>query len=271
MDFVKYHGTGNDFIIIDNRNDNHFTSIYKKQEHIRDLCHRRTGIGADGLIELKSCQDGDFKMIYYNSDGKQGTMCGNGGRCIAAYAWEQNIAGKEMVFEASDGMHKAKILNSQNNITLVNLKMRNVSKIKIEKEYILINTGSPHYVTFVDTLNKLDVYNEGKKIRSDKLFVPGGINVNFVQHFENNLFVRTFERGVEDETLSCGTGAIAAAIAAYINNIEFKTHEYPVLTNGGKLYVRFSAGNKKNTFEDVWLKGNAVKVFQGKTCSLNNC
>lgn len=264
MDFVKYHGAGNDFIIIDNRNNNFFPNKKEKQLQIRNLCCRRTGIGADGFIELTDSQNYDFRMNYYNSDGREGTMCGNGGRCIAAFAWKKRITGKEMIFEASDGLHHAGILNYENNKTLVELKLGNVNNIDIQKKYFVIDTGSPHYVSFVDNLEQIDVYSEGKKIRSDKLFLPGGVNVNFVQPFEDHLFVRTYERGVEDETFSCGTGVTAAAIAAFIKGVECKGKEYPVLTRGGKLFVRFNANNEKNIFEDVWLKGDAVKVFKGK-------
>ncbi len=263
MDFEKYHGAGNDFIIIDNRKNNHFLESNKKHEQIRNMCHRRFGIGADGLIELKNSHKSDFKMVYYNSDGKEGSMCGNGGRCIAAFAWHKGVAGKDMMFEACDGLHQANILDFNKNTTLVDLQLGDVSKINVEKEFIVIDTGSPHYITFVDKLENFDVYNEGKKIRSDKLFFPGGINVNFAQHFEGHLFVRTFERGVENETLSCGTGVVAAAIAAFLKGIKFEKDQYPVKTKGGELSVRFNTFGKNVKFENVWLKGEAVKVFEG--------
>ncbi len=263
MDFVKYHGAGNDFIIIDNRNDNYFPKKNVKQKRIRELCHRRFGIGADGLIELKSSTEADFKMLYYNSDGSEGTMCGNGGRCIAAFAWQHMVAGKNMSFEASDGIHKANILNTENNITSVDLQLGSVSKIKIENEYIVIDTGSPHYIAFVENIESLDVYNEGRKIRYDERFMPAGVNVNFVQSFKDHLFVRTFERGVENETLSCGTGVTAAAIAAFLKGIKFEKAQYPVKTKGGELSVRFNTVGKNLKFENVWLTGEAVKVFEG--------
>ncbi len=263
MNFAKYHGAGNDFIIIKNPDDNLLSNTNTKQKEISELCRRKTGIGADGLIELKPSQKADFKMIYYNSDGKEGTMCGNGGRCIAAFAWHNKIAGQTMQFEASDGIHEAKIIESLNNTSIVDLQIGNVTNIDIKNDYIIIDTGSPHYIKFANNIERINVYEEGKKIRFDNIFMPQGINVNFVEVFNDNLFVRTYERGVEDETLSCGTGVTAAAIASYIKNIKFKTNDYPVITRGGKLVVKFRENKKKNMFEDIWLKGEAVKVFQG--------
>jgi len=263
MDFVKYHGTGNDFIIIDNRDNNYLKNLNNKQKKIRELCLRRTGIGADGLIEVEASTNSDFKMFYYNSDGREGPLCGNGGRCIAAFAWQNNIADKNMQFEASDGIHDARIIESKNNTVLVDLKISDIFDIFIHNDYMVINTGAPHYVSFIDNLNDVNMYEEGKKIRHHENFFPEGVNVNFVEPFKDHLFVRTFERGVENETLSCGTGVTAAAIAAHLKGIEYKANNYPILTKGGKLNISFKPDKKNKKFKEVWLKGNAVKVFEG--------
>ncbi len=260
MDFIKYQGTGNDFIIIDNRDNKFLTG--NKTSLVKDLCNRKTGIGADGLIELRSSDKYDFKMVYYNSDGKEGTMCGNGGRCISAFAWHIKVADKNMIFDAVDGLHYANILDHNNNSVLVDLKMSDVSQFSIKKDHIIIDTGSPHYIKFVDNLDKIDVYKEGYKIRYSKDFSDTGINVNFVKELDDGLYVRTYERGVEDETLSCGTGVTASAIAANLKNIKYKNSDYPVITKGGNLKVRFKKNDK--SFEDVWLKGEATMVFKGE-------
>lgn len=255
--FAKYHGTGNDFILVDNR-ENIFDPT---KDQIAFLCHRRFGIGADGLILLGNSEMHDFSMKYYNADGGEGSMCGNGGRCIAAFAESLGIIKDVVIFEAVDGEHIAKMLASKDELPEISLKMSDVNDIiRFGEDYVL-DTGSPHLVRFVENLEKVNVYSEGKRLRWHPAFQPGGINVNFVQRSEDQLAVRSFERGVEDITLSCGTGVTACALAAsrfYPQNPGY----YKILTDGGKLNVRFTKDGKG--FSDIWLEGPAVKVFEGE-------
>jgi diaminopimelate epimerase len=251
--FNKYQGTGNDFIIIDNRNDTFNPSDSKL---INLLCNRRFGIGADGLILIMKSQDYDFEMKYYNADGFEGTMCGNGGRCAADFAIKEGIAGKSLKFKAIDGIHEATQKEG-----LIHLKMNDVNEINLIRDNYFINTGSPHYVMFTDGLDNLDVFNEGRKIRWSEDFNPGGTNVNFVEKQPDGLYVRTFERGVEDETLSCGTGITASAIAAVLSG-QIVSGPVNIKSKGGNLRVEFS--NENNKITNVWLTGPATYVFEGK-------
>ncbi len=254
--FHKYHGTGNDFILIDNRSD-----IFKPDEKvISALCHRRFGIGADGLMTLNNHPEYDFEMKYYNADGREGTMCGNGGRCIGAFAGFLNIIDKETKFKAIDGVHKAIIKPETENISLVTLQMQDVSLPEQKKDWFFLDTGSPHYVEFVDSIEEKGVFEEGKKIRWDKRFQPGGTNVNFVELNGTKLKVATFERGVEDVTLSCGTGVTASALAASLVTEKGKGY-FDVETAGGNLKVLFK--RVKDIFTDIWLEGPAERVFSG--------
>jgi diaminopimelate epimerase len=250
--FNKYQGAGNDFIIIDNRN-----RIFNPENSslIKNLCDRRFGIGADGLILISSISGFDFKMVYFNSDGFEGTMCGNGGRCAADFAIRSGIAGKKLKFMATDGVHEA--FSEED---LIRLKMNDVHEISSVSGNYFINTGSPHYVLFTSDLDTFDVYNEGKKIRWSKDFIPGGTNVNFVEPEDNGIYVRTFERGVEDETLSCGTGVTASAIASVLTG-HFDRGPVNVKTKGGNLKVEFNVEGQQIT--DIWLCGPATFVFQG--------
>lgn len=259
IEFYKYHGAGNDFIIIEDLNNDFISSLNNTQKFISKICHRHFGVGADGLMLLQKSPTSDFKMLYFNSDGKEGSMCGNGGRCIAALAYTKAYASKNMSFEAVDGKHKASIEKAG----MVNLKMLNVFGYKKHNDAYIINTGSPHYVKFVNNLDKFDVYSVGKAIRYDSKYKPDGINVNFVEIINNELFVRTFERGVENETLSCGTGVVASAIAARLKGFSAESDSYRIVTKGGVLNVKFTLNNNENEFVDVWLKGPAVKVFKG--------
>ncbi len=255
LNFSKYHGAGNDFILIDNRKE----EIRLTQKEVAFLCNRHFGIGADGLMLLNYSKEYDFEMQYFNSDGNESTMCGNGGRCIAAFASHLGIIDKTTVFKAIDGLHTAKIIEDKGNIKIVRLQMLDVKEIKKIDNYFLLNTGSPHYVQFVDNVEAIDIVAEGRKIRYDEKFAPGGLNVNFVQIKENHLFVRTYERGVEDETLSCGTGVTAAALAyAFDKNI----HQVSIHTKGGTLAVTFEKQN--NSFKNIYLEGEACFVFEGE-------
>jgi diaminopimelate epimerase len=251
--FNKYQGAGNDFVIIDNRK-NIFNPGDSKL--INNLCNRRFGIGADGLILICESSDNDFEMKYFNSDGFEGTMCGNGGRCSADFAIRTGIAGKKLSFKASDGLHKAV---SENGI--IRLQMNDVKEPRLIKGSYSINTGSPHYVIFKKDIEDIDVNTEGKKLRWSEDFAPGGTNVNFVEIEDNGIYVRTFERGVEEETLSCGTGVTASAIASVLSG-HFDTKTVKVKTKGGNLSVSFNIYG--NSISDIWLSGPATFVFKGE-------
>lgn len=259
--FSKYHGTGNDFIMIDN-SDMAFNSFSENSDLISKLCHRRYGIGADGLILLNSSDVADFEMKYYNSDGNPGTMCGNGGRCSVAFANDLNKINGKTIFISSDGSHTAEIISKEGITTTVKLQMQDVQKIKKENNYFVIDTGSPHYVVFTENVDKLDVYTEGRKIRYSKEFSKNGINVNFAEIFNDYIFVRTYERGVEDETLSCGTGATAVAVV--VSRMDMMNgNPCSILTPGGKLYVHLKKSGEDH-FKDIWLEGPAVLTYKGE-------
>lgn len=224
---------------------------------IRSLCDRRFGIGADGIILIRDHGTLDFRMVYFNADGKEGSMCGNGGRCAAAYAYHLGLAGEQPVFEAVDGIHEAVLLDRNN----IRLKMQDVRKITEKKGHFLLDTGSPHYVRFFKNLDELDVSREGRLVRYSQEFIREGINVNFVQYDKDELYVRTYERGVEDETYSCGTGVVAAAIAAALRHTSVK-YTFRIRTRGGTLRVGFDR-NSPSEFTDIYLEGPATYVFKG--------
>jgi diaminopimelate epimerase len=253
LHFYKYHGAGNDFIIIDNRVDRFDKA---DQPLIAKLCNRRFGIGADGLMLLQNHDHSDFKMVYFNSDGHEGSLCGNGGRCITAFANHLGIIGKHTRFMATDGIHEAEVVNPG----YVRLKMTDISHIETGDDFFYLNTGSPHYVTFTDKLMQKDVYDEGRKIRFNERFREEGTNVNFVEFQKEGLFVRTYERGVENETFACGTGIVASAISAALK-INSDITSFPVRALGGNLVVKFE--RKKNQFQNIWLEGPAEFVYSG--------
>jgi diaminopimelate epimerase len=255
LTFYKYQGTGNDFVMIDNR-----SQFFPKEstQLIEKLCDRRFGIGGDGLILLENHLDYDFTMVYYNSDGNESSMCGNGGRCLVAFAKQMGVIENKAEFEAVDGYHYATVdVNG-----IVALQMKDVETINQYEKYSFLNTGSPHHVQLVDNLVELDIKTEGAKIRYSDLYGKAGSNVNFVNQLANDIFaVRTYERGVEDETLSCGTGVTAVAIAMHQSG---KTNNNIIDLNveGGKLKVQFDVDNGKYT--NVFLIGPATFVFEGK-------
>ena len=251
--FYKYQGTGNDFVIIDNRN-----GLFPKDNHsmIAKICDRRFGIGADGLLLLESHHKVDFTMVYYNADGKLGSMCGNGGRCIVHFAKYLNIIDENTVFEAFDGLHEASINNE-----IVSLKMNDVDTMKVTANSVFLNTGSPHHVEMVEDLKNYNVAEKGAFIRNNT-YGKEGSNINFVEKVETNLFaVRTYERGVEAETLSCGTGVTAVAIALSETN-RIDANNVELHTEGGKLFVHFNKIN--DTYHNVYLEGPAKQVFKGE-------
>jgi diaminopimelate epimerase len=252
--FSKYQGTGNDFILLDNRE-----GIYNtlSTEQIRHLCDRRFGIGADGLMLLNNHEGYDFEMKYFNADGREGSMCGNGGRCLVRFAYHLGIHRNEYKFLAVDGDHEAEIDTDG----IVSLKMKDVDKIRRQNGDSILNTGSPHYVKVVSDVMDMDVYKKGRDIRYSKEYEQDGINVNFVEQTEEDkIIVRTYERGVEDETYSCGTGVTAAAMVCYHNENGF--NDVQVKTLGGKLHVEFDRIEER--YINVWLSGPAEKVYEGK-------
>jgi diaminopimelate epimerase len=248
----KYQGTGNDFILIDNRDN----SISLSTEQIKWLCNRRFGIGADGLMLLELEPNADFKMVYFNSDGYESSMCGNGGRCITAFAKKIGVISNEAKFLAIDGLHEARIVDE-----LISLKMSDVRNVEIGSDFFYLNTGSPHYVKYVSDVENTDVYTEGKKVRYNARFEAEGTNVNFIEKKENELFVRTYERGVENETLSCGTGVTAAALVAAISGGSTTKNNCVIKTLGGNLNVKFEKV-LEHTFYNIWLEGPATFVFK---------
>lgn len=253
LHFNKYQGTGNDFVIIDNRD--------RRYDHldVAKLCHPKFGIGGDGLMLLQSHQDFDFEMVYYNSDGKISSMCGNGGRCIVDFAKKYHVfEGQKTRFIAIDGPHDAIWHEDE-----VELKMMDVNQWELRGRVVILNTGSPHYVVFSDDVNAIDIMREAGDIRYDQEFRDEGINVNFVELLStHHLRVRTYERGVEAETLSCGTGVTACSLAYAISRgMEDGQHETEIETPGGRLRVKYTKSG--NQFTDIWLCGPATEVYEG--------
>lgn len=253
--FSKYHGTGNDFIIIDNRKSN----IELSTQQIKKLCDRHLGIGADGLMLLNNHTTNDFNMKYYNADGNEGSMCGNGGRCMIQFAYDTGLHKSEFFFTAIDGEHKATIEDNG----WIDLKMTDVNAVEVyDYSNYILNTGSPHLIKPVTNIWDYDVVNEGKEIRYNKRFAKEGINVNFTEVDEDgDICVRTYERGVENETLSCGTGVTASALVFAHNDNGFNRVE--VKTLGGRLAVEFDKVDDKH-FKNIWLCGPAVLTFKGE-------
>ena len=254
IQFYKYQGTGNDFVLIDNRKND----IELVPEQIKLLCHRRYGIGADGLMFLELEPGVDFKMVYFNSDGNPSSMCGNGGRCITAFAKQLGLIINTAKFIAIDGLHEATIDENE----IVCLKMSDVKEIEIGDDYFYLNTGSPHYVKLVNDAQNFDVVANGKNIRYNERFTEEGTNVNFIEKINDELFVRTYERGVEGETYSCGTGVTAAALVAAMLGISNSKNNCFIKTLGGNLEVTFDKVLEQN-FYNIWLKGAAKLVFTG--------
>lgn len=250
--FYKYQGTGNDFVMIDNRHN-----IFSKNDTklVKKLCDRKFGIGADGLILLENHDTLDFTMVYYNADGNPSSMCGNGGRCIVAFANELGVINNTTTFEAVDGLHAAHIENG-----LVHLKMQDVAAIKEFDTHLFLNTGSPHHVQWVSQIEDFDVKTEGATLRYSELYGKAGSNINFVEATTDGFRLRTYERGVEDETLSCGTGATAVALAIHKQGKVDQT-SVPLQVEGGKLTISFEPEGEG--YKNIFLIGPAQKVFQG--------
>jgi len=253
LTFYKYQGTGNDFVLIDNR----LLKFPKNNTKlVGSLCDRKFGIGADGFILLENDELSDFNMVYFNADGNEGSLCGNGGRCTVAFAKYLNIIGDETTFNAADGLHQASIKNG-----IVSLQMQDVAEIKEKPNYVFLDTGSPHHVQMVENVKDFKVFEEGKKLRYG-LYGKSGSNINFVEARENHVFaVRTYERGVENETLSCGTGVTAVALAMH-NAGKTDTNEVTIMTEGGELKVQFK--EEDGVYKEIFLIGPAQQVFKGE-------
>ncbi len=252
MRFYKYQGTGNDFVVIDNRSLNFDKNNI---ELVKRMCDRKFGVGSDGLILIEEHAEYDFNMVFYNPDGSQ-SFCGNGSRCAVAFAQKLGMINQEARFNSTDGYHEAKILENG----VVSLKMHNVYNVEIGQDYHFLNTGSPHYNIFKTEVEHMDVVKEGREVRYNDRFKEEGTNVNFIQPQGEGIRVRTYERGVENETLSCGTGVTACALSWAIQN-ELSSGEVQVIAQGGQLSVSFQKQN--DSFEDIWLTGPATFVFEG--------
>ncbi|MEO5581061.1 MAG: diaminopimelate epimerase [Saprospiraceae bacterium] len=272
--FYKYHGAGNDFIIIDNRS--RVLDMIKDTHTIAALCHRRFGIGADGLMLLEhnletdvktelphplfesgADSNADFNMVYYNADGGLGSMCGNGGRCIVALAYRLGIIGSATTFNAADGKHDAKLVSPD----YVELKINPVHNIDLFTDHAVLDTGSPHYIQVVEDILNYPVFDKGQSIRYSGEF-PKGINVNYIEPNADDLNIRTYERGVEDETWACGTGAVAAALAYIEMSQKYNLHEIQLEAKGGRLKVKFDRTSPGH-FENIWLCGGATFIYEG--------
>ncbi len=250
--FYKYQGTGNDFVMIDNREGKFPHEIH----HIQQLCDRRFGIGADGLILIENHPTLDFEMVYFNADGSK-SLCGNGSRCAVNFAKQLGIISSSTRFLTIDGEYHAMIDENQ----IVHLKMKDIGGLQAKGNDFFLDNGSPHHITFTQNNGATDVYGEGKAIRQSDAYKPGGTNVNFVEILDaQTIDVRTFERGVEDETFSCGTGVTASSLAASQKGIKSPV---AIHTKGGQLGVRFEK-TEKGTFENIWLSGPAKLVFSGE-------
>ncbi|MDF1560749.1 MAG: diaminopimelate epimerase [Bacteroidales bacterium] len=253
--FNKYEGTGNDFIIVRNNPrllDHNDNNIFKR------LCNRRFGIGADGLILIEDSPGYDFKMLYYNADGSPGEMCGNGGRCAAHFVMKHLTAPRNLSFLAGDGPHTARSAGDD----IIEISVRDVRESKETPDGIMVNTGVPHLVIFTDDTERADFVTFARGIRYSSRYAPEGVNVNLVRVTDNGLVIRTYERGVEDETLSCGTGATASAIAAALTG-KIVTGETRVSVRGGELHIRFVTDGAAAS--EVYLTGPATFVFSGET------
>ncbi len=253
--FIKYQGTGNDFVVIDNRNND----FPKNAETIHFICQQKFGIGSDGLILIENNTEGlDFTMLFYNPDGSQ-SFCGNGSRCAVHFAHSLGMIDKHTRFLSTDGEHEAYVMEN----SLIKLKMNDVPVVEQHPDYDFLNTGSPHYVTYTTSIDELDIVQKGRAIRYDEAYKStGGTNVNYIEDKGNYYKIRTYERGVENETLSCGTGVTASALSiALRNNLkEGPLHLKPL---GGDLWVDFRY-NKEKGFTDIWLTGAVAKVFEGE-------
>ena len=252
--FNKYEGTGNDFIIVENSTrllDHNDNNIFKK------LCDSRFGIGADGLILIEESPGYDFRMLYYNADGSPGEMCGNGGRCAAHFVMKHFTGSRDLSFLAGDGPHTARVAGDD----FIEISVRDVTEARKTPDGILVNTGVPHLVIFADDTELADFVTFARGLRYSPRYAPEGVNVNLATVTDNGLTIRTYERGVEDETLSCGTGATASVIAAALTG-KIVTGDARVSVRGGELQIRYV--NDGEGASEIFLAGPATFVFSGE-------
>lgn len=256
--FFKFHGALNDFVLLDGRTQDYSTL---GTETVAQICDRHAGIGGDGLIILEIRNNKPY-MKYFNSDGKEGTMCGNGGRCFTAFCHMLGICDNELLFDAIDGPHRSLIIarHSEQQYT-VKLEMKNVDGFTSMGNDSVVDTGSPHYVRLYENLVDMDVVMEGKRVRNSPDFKEKGINVNFISKSPDGILIRTYERGVENETKACGTGSVAAAIIAYEKGLVKSTENIRVHTLGGELIVDFIKDG--TAYHHINLTGSAAFVFEG--------
>ena len=253
VSFCKYQGTGNDFIVIDNRAGayNNLTNA-----EVSKMCNRHFGIGADGLMLLQNKEGYDFEMIYYNADGNIGSMCGNGGRCMVKFAHDIGIVKLNYHFLAIDGAHDATIENDN----YIHLKMKDVNNVNLQESFATLDTGSPHYIAFSENIDAIDIITAGRSIRHSDAFAAEGININFVEKKDDaTIAVRTYERGVENETLSCGTGVTASAL---VHAYQTGPNKIKVITLGGVIQVSFEKVSD-TSFNNIFLSGEVCSVFTG--------
>lgn len=267
--FHKFQGAGNDFVLIDDRKDLFEKDPKRRHQLIQRLCNRNFGAGADGLMLLKSSERVDFEMHFFNSDGLPGSFCGNGARCIVALADFLGISKREFSFAASDGLHRAIILSKRSSEWDISVEMADIQTRSLQlSQGDVIHTGSPHIVLFRDAVENIDVYQEGKVLRYTEKYKPSGVNVNFAQIIDSNTIkLRTYERGVEGETLACGTGATAAALAAWMKGHKNPENQYNVHARGGILRVHFDVEMHADhyRFFQIWLSGPALRVYGAET------
>ncbi len=257
--FDKYHGAGNDFIVLNSYLHDYLLS----KEVIALMCHRQFGIGADGLIIVKKSPNSDFYMEYYNSDGQLATMCGNGGRVSVAFAFRKGIINKEITtFHAADGEHKAEIIDINDFQSVISLQLHVKDKVaQVDDKTFFVDTGSPHLCRFIENIESFDVYEEGRTLRYSSLVPTDGVNINFIQMLNDGIFVRTYERGVENETLSCGTGVVASALSFVVYQNAKNNQTISVFTRGGNFKVEYK--KEQDFFKNIWLTGPVSYVFSG--------
>ena len=257
LDFYKYEGTGNDFVIIDNRE---LTFQKNDKTLIQSICDRKKGVGADGLILLENDDELDFSMIYFNADGSESGFCGNGSRCITHLANYLNIINKNALFNAIDGVHESKIINGKISVKMNDLLKSEIFKYNDKYNTTFIDTGSPHLIRLYENIDKIDIVKEARELKLKYSEYTDGLNINFCEISDSKIKLRTYERGVEDETLSCGTGAVASAV--FLKDYGLVSHDkIEILMKGGLLCVELN--KEKNLFSDIWLSGEVNMVFKG--------
>ncbi|MEQ9064449.1 MAG: diaminopimelate epimerase [Vicingaceae bacterium] len=250
VDFHKYHGNGNDFILIDNRS----LGLKLSSIEIKEICHRHFGIGSDGIILIENDQETDFNMVFYNPDGSQ-SFCGNGSRCSLHFAFNEGIIEGHAIFRAIDGIHRGEVKDFHTRI-----QISDIEEVKRFEDCFFVNTGSPHAIVFVENVDLIEIATEASRIRHDSRFAPDGTNVNFVEFTDNGIRSRVFERGVENETLSSGSGTTAQAICSHA--LKGLDSPISVSTRGGNLKVEFSFDGNGH-YNNIWLVGEVNPVFKG--------